>query len=215
MRLLITSGGTREPIDDVRYVGNVATGSTGASLATEAVRRFHTVFLLSGAGSVSPPQWVHDTGLLVPRTFTTTASLMAAARQICATGIDAVVATAAVADFVPVQHAGKYSSHEPEMVVRMTRAPKVIDQMRGWLPEAMLVAFKLETGVSDSELAARARRTMDRAGADYIVANDLRGAGEDDHPASILGPNGLALPVAKRSQLATTLLDLLEQGRSG
>ena len=147
MRLLITSGGTREPIDDVRYVGNVATGSTGASLAAEAVRRFHTVFLLSGTGSVLPPRWVYDTGLLVPRTFTSTASLLESAEAICATGIDAVIATAAVADFTPERHSGKYSSHEPELVVRMVPAPKVIDRIREWLPEATLVAFKLETAV--------------------------------------------------------------------
>lgn len=214
MRILITSGGTREPIDDVRYVGNVATGSTGAGLAAEAVRRFHTVFLLSGVGSISPPQWALDTGLLVQRTFTSTKSLLAMADEICVTGIDAVVASAAVADYTPERHPGKLSSAATELVVRMVPTPKVIDHIRQLVPEATLVAFKLETAVSNEELLARARRTMARAGADYIVANDLAGAGDDDHPACILGPDGLAVPVASRTDLAIGLLDLLEQGRT-
>ncbi len=212
MRILITSGGTREPIDDVRFVGNIATGSTGAGLAAEAVRRFHTVFLLSGVGSVLPPKWTYDTGLLVSRTFTSTESLIRSAGEICATGIDAVVASAAVADFTPERQAGKLSSKAPEMVVRMVPTPKVIDQIREWVPEATLVAFKLETAVSQAELESRAHRTMKRSGADYIVANDLAGAGQDAHPASILGRDGLILPVASRTNLAIAILDLLEQG---
>jgi phosphopantothenoylcysteine synthetase/decarboxylase len=213
MRILITSGGTREPIDDVRYVGNIATGSTGAGLAAEAVRRFHTVFLLSGVGSVSPPQWALDTGLLVRRTFSSTQSLLEIAEEVCATGIDAVVASAAVADFTPERHVGKLSSSSPEMVVRMVPTPKVIDHIRKWSPAAQLVAFKLETGVSQEELVARARRTMKRSGANYIVANDLTGAGQDAHPACILGREGAATPVASRTDLANGLLDLLEAGR--
>jgi phosphopantothenate---cysteine ligase (CTP) len=214
MRILITSGGTREPIDDVRYVGNIATGSTGAGLAAEAVRRFHTVFLLSGVGSVNPPQWAMDTGLLVRRTFTSTQSLLDIAEEICATGVDAIVASAAVADFTPERHVGKLSSSAPEMVVRMVPTPKVIDRIRKWSPESTLVAFKLETSVSQDELIARARRTMTRSGADYIVANDLTGAGQDAHPAIILDRNGAATPVASRTDLSNDLLDLLEAGRN-
>ncbi len=213
MRILITSGGTREPIDDVRYVGNVATGSTGARLAAEAVRRFHTVFLLSGVGSVAPPQWALETGLLVRRTFTSTQNLLDSAKEICATGIDAVVASAAVADFTPQPHEGKLPSSAPEMVVRMVPTPKVIDRIRQWSPEANLVAFKLETAVSQEELIVRARQTMMRSGADYIVANDLAGAGQDAHPACILGREGAEIPVASRTDLSNSLLDLLEAGR--
>ncbi len=143
MRILITSGGTREPIDDVRYVGNVATGSTGARLAAEAVRRFHTVYLLSGTGSAEPPAWALETGLLVRRTYGSTMDLMAAADEILDLGVDAIIASAAVADFSPVPESGKITSQLDELVIRMRPTPKVIDHMRRRAPEALRRCYML------------------------------------------------------------------------
>ena len=69
--LLITSGGTREPIDEVRYIGNASTGALGCAFAAEALTRGHHVVLLSGQGAMAPPE---DTRL-VRETFSSASDL--------------------------------------------------------------------------------------------------------------------------------------------
>jgi len=209
MRILITSGGTREPIDDVRYVGNRASGRTGSLLAEEAVRRFHTVFLLSGAGSVMPDEWAMKTGLLVSRTFGSAADLL----DLCESldyRFDAVIASAAVADFAPVKSDGKLSSAMPELVVRMLPTRKIVDRMRALWPKSVLVAFKLESNAGPELLFEQARRTMERCGADMVVANDTGSMGEESHPAHILDSSGRVCSVQTRRNLAGELIKLLE-----
>ena len=212
MRLLVTTGGTREPIDDVRFVGNAATGRTGALIAEEAVRRFHTVHLAAGTGSVAPADWVGDSGLLAPRAFGSAADLQARVEEwLKEYDFDAIVAAAAVADFSPSPAPGKLSSSAGELVVTMKPVPKVLDRMRELAPDAMLVAFKLESGLAEDELFARARRTMARSGANLVVANDAAGMGSSGHSAWILGPRQEVEPVASRDLLARRLLDLIEE----
>lgn len=212
MRLLITTGGTREPIDDVRFVGNAATGRTGSLIAEEAVRRFHTVHLASGTGSLSPADWVGDSGLLVQRTFGSAADLAdLVERWLSQYDFDAIVAAAAVADFSPTPAPGKLSSSGEKLVVTMKPVPKVLDRMRELAPEAMLVAFKLESGISRDELFARARAVMSRSSANLVVANDAAGMGKGGHAAWILGPGDEVESTENRDLLACRLLDLIEE----
>ncbi|MBM4354348.1 MAG: phosphopantothenoylcysteine decarboxylase [Deltaproteobacteria bacterium] len=214
MRILITAGGTREPIDAVRFVGNVGTGATGIALAQEAVRRFHTVQLLSGTGSVEPAQWALDTGLLAVETFTSASDLLdRTVRLLEDYRFDAIVATAAVADYAPVLVDGKIGSTLDELTIRMIPTPKIVDRMRVLAPEARLVSFKLESGVSPSELFCRARTSMARSGADLTVANLLEGHGRPDHSAWLVHGDGDPIAVPTRAKLATCLLDYLEAGQ--
>lgn len=211
MRLLITSGGTREPIDSVRYVGNTASGRTGNLIAEEAVRRFHTAFLLSGRGSVPIQPWAASTGLVVQTTFGSTQDLLEACSKCLLTPVEAIVASAAVADYTPEPFAGKLSSAEDELVVRMKPTVKVIDRLREMSPKAVLVAFKLESGLDREELFARALSTLRRSGADLVVANDTVGMGEPAHPAHFLDRHGLICSVTTRFELAGRLIELLEE----
>jgi len=216
LRLLITTGGTREPIDDVRFVGNSATGRTGALIAEEAVRRFHTVHLASGTGSLVPADWVADSGLLVSRTFGSAADLSDLVEDwLKEYEFDAVVAAAAVADFAPLATPGKLSSAAGEMVLTMKPVPKVLDRMRELAPDTILIAFKLESGVSQEELFTRARRTMSRCSADLVVANDAAGMGSGGHAAWILGPGEDVESAENRNLLAARLLDLIEERAKG
>ncbi len=214
MRILITAGGTREPIDAVRYVGNVGTGATGVGLAEEAVRRFHTVHLLSGVGSAQPASWACQTGLLVCETFTSAADLLARCQELLARyEFDAVVATAAVADYAPVPLEGKLGSSLPELIVRLVPTPKIVDRMRGLAPAATLVSFKLESGLAVDELVRRARASMERSGADLAVANLIEGHGSPEHGAWLVARTGEPVAVPNRSELAVRLLDRLEELR--
>lgn len=212
MRLMITAGGSREPIDSVRYVGNASTGRTGVRIAEEAVRRFHTVYLLSGLGSLTPSAWAVSTGLLVQRPYGTASDLLMKCQELCLRHrFDAVVAAAAVADYAPVPESGKISSSLSQLLVRMEPTAKVIDQLRVLCPDATLVAFKLEAGVNDLELRARARATMTRTGADFAVANLVPGMGLEEHPSVVMDAGGREWLIENRTKLAGTLLHLLEE----
>jgi phosphopantothenoylcysteine decarboxylase/phosphopantothenate--cysteine ligase len=212
MRILITSGGTREPIDDVRYVGNTSTGRTGALLAEEAVRRFHTVHHLSGIGAAQPEPWAAATGLLVPARFGSCADLLRLVEGI-ERQPDVVIAAAAVADYSPVKAEGKLPSSHQELTLHLRPTPKVLDRMRSLFPAALLVAFKLEAGIGQAELVARATRTMGRSGADLVVANLAAGMGGEPHAALLLDRSGLLCAVETRRELAARLLDLVEERR--
>jgi len=214
MKVLITSGGTREAIDDVRYVGNRASGRTGVLIAEEAVRRYHTVFLLSGEGAASPAQWALDSGLIVQRRFVSAADLLAACEEILAAHeVDAIIASAAVADFAPIPVEGKIPSTQRELVVRMVPTPKLIDRLATLAPAAKLVAFKLESGKSEEELLTSARRIMERCGAVAVVANDASGMASPDHGAVILTGAGGRIAVENRARLAVQVLDYVEGPR--
>ena len=211
MRVLITSGGSREPIDDVRYVGNSASGRTGAWLSEEFVRRFHTVHLLSGVASVLPATWAEETGLLCTDTYESAADLLAHCRELTSkTTFDAILFAAAVADYFPERAKGKLSSSAEELVLRLHPTPKVVDAVAGWSPDAILVTFKLESVETKAELIERALASMGRIGSDWVVANFASGMGTTQHGAFIVSPTGKSSEVSGRRKLVETLVDLME-----
>jgi len=211
VKVLITSGGTREPIDDVRYVGNLSTGKTGALIAEEFVRGYHTVYLLAGTGALLPAPWAGDSGLLVTRTFGSTADLLGEAEEIVSRGVDCIIQAAAIADYTCVPVEGKLSSRVPELTIRMHPTPKVIDRLRALAPDALLVAFKLESEVDQEELFARARATLVRSGADLVVANHLSGHTSASHAAWVLDDTGVAAHSNTRRQLAAALVRQVQE----
>jgi phosphopantothenoylcysteine decarboxylase/phosphopantothenate--cysteine ligase len=217
MRILINAGGTREPIDAVRYIGNVGTGATGVALAEEAVRRFHTVYLLTGLGAVEPAAWARSTGLLVEETFTSAADLLARTERLLGDyRFDALIATAAVADYAPVPVEGKIGSSLPELTLRLVPTPKIVDRMRRLAADALLVTFKLEGGIQSAALFQRARASLERSGADLAVANLIEGHGSPGHAAWLVEPgDGEPVALADRAALATGLMDYIEKRRGG
>jgi phosphopantothenoylcysteine synthetase/decarboxylase len=107
--------------------------------------------------------------------------------------------------------AGKVKSDEPELWLRLVRAPKLVDCVRAeWGFTGTLVKFKLEVGLGDDELIAVAERSRQRSRADLMVANTLEGA---EHYA-FLGPIGGSYQRVERPDLAGRLLDAIERLRS-
>src|SRR5262245_35822274 len=104
-QLLITSGGTREPIDDVRYVGNSSTGALGCAFAREALQRGYCVRLLKGQGALEP----EASERLQVVSFSSAADLRERFLELAKVGerFFAIVHAAAVADFTPARTSGK------------------------------------------------------------------------------------------------------------
>ena len=170
MNVLLTAGATREPLDAVRFLSNVSTGSTGAALADALIALGHTVTLLRGEGAATP-----STACEL-ETFSSAVNLWARLeRHLCTGKFDAVILAAAVSDYRPENALdGKISSDAATLSLALVRNPKILPQLKAFSPRALLVVgFKLTVGAD-----AAARRTAVAAqfaagGVDCVVQNDL------------------------------------------
>jgi phosphopantothenoylcysteine synthetase/decarboxylase len=180
LRVLVTSGGTAEPIDGVRVLTNTSTGRTGAGLAAYFGGRGHEVCLLRARGAMSPATGCRE------ETFFTFADLDAAlARLLGAEHFDAVVHAAAVGDFGieevlvdgrAVRPGGtKLESGSTPVTLRLHPNPKLVDSLRARSrnPDLRVVAFKLTNGAAAAAVRAAVENLFEHSGAGLVVHNDL------------------------------------------
>jgi phosphopantothenoylcysteine decarboxylase/phosphopantothenate--cysteine ligase len=171
MKVLLTSGATREPIDAVRFISNASTGATGAALADALAAAGHEVTLLHGEGAVQPCR-----DGVVCGVFGSTAQLGERLRLALAGGAyGVVIQAAAVSDYRPdTEHAGKLSSHADELALRLVPTPKLLPLIKDWSPRPLRVlGFKLTHGAGDAARAAAVGRLFVAGGVDTVVHNDL------------------------------------------
>jgi len=213
LRVLITSGGTAEPVDGVRVLTNTSTGATGALLAEHFARCGHDVTLLRARSAVRPTG-----GSVREETFFTFADLDAAlARLLAGQAFDAIIHAAAVSDYgvelvdadgrVHPAGAGKLDTATPPLL-RLRPHPKLIDALRARASAPVrIVAFKLTNGATPAEADAAVRTLFARAGVDAVVHNDLavRGATAEGFPATLHAADGAVLTCPSRGELATVL----------
>jgi phosphopantothenate---cysteine ligase (CTP) len=170
MRILITSGATREPIDTVRFLSNISTGRTGALLADALTAHGHTVTLLHGEAAVRAQH------VAASEVFSSTAHLQAQLHRLLGTGdFDAVIHAAAVSDYRPSEtHDGKMSSYANEIVVRLVPTPKLLPELKRTAPRPLkVIGFKLTAG-ADAEARAIAVAKLFAAGTvDAVIHNDM------------------------------------------
>lgn len=170
MKVLITAGGTREPIDRVRYLSNGSTGKTGAALADALNKLGHQVHLLRGTGAVTPQASPPGT------VFTSAENLETQMHTLLARGdFEAVIMAAAVADYRPDHvHAGKLDSAADSIALKLVRVPKILPRLRGFSPRPLrVIGFKLTAGADASARRAAVARQFAEGGVDAVVHNDL------------------------------------------
>ncbi|MHC4944744.1 MAG: phosphopantothenoylcysteine decarboxylase domain-containing protein [Planctomycetota bacterium] len=205
---IVTSGGTREPIDDVRYIGNASTGRLGAAVAGAARAKGHGVTFIHAEESALPS--CREEIALSP--FVTFAELKAAleSRVRKARPPAVVVHAAAVADYLPDRSAGKIPSDQDELVIRMKRAEKIVDLIKTWNPDVHLVKFKLESNRTRDELLEIGRETGGKSKADWVVANDIQAISGETHPALILDSDGNHFEAGTKEEIAVRLVESVE-----
>ncbi|RKY21135.1 MAG: DNA/pantothenate metabolism flavoprotein [Planctomycetota bacterium] len=201
MRVLLTAGGTREPVDDVRVLANTSTGRLGAQLADAFVDAGHPVVLLHAQGAARPSQ----PG--VERHVFGASSELWTLMQRQLPDAEVVLHAAAVSDYLPVRAPGKLSSDADELVLRLTRAPKLIDRLRAHAPAAFLVGFKLTSGRDRAQRVSLARGLAERAQLDLVVANDARHTGDQDHEALLVTADDVRHVGGGKAALARALVD--------
>jgi phosphopantothenoylcysteine decarboxylase/phosphopantothenate--cysteine ligase len=206
-RVVVSAGGTREPIDPVRFLTNRSSGRQGHALAEAAARRGAEVALVTSSSLPLAP----DVAGRVRLVAVETAADMAAAMVAESAGADVVVMAAAVADFRPKAVAGRKLTKEdgvPELVLEPT--PDILaDLVRRRHPGQVLVGFAAET----DDVLARGRRKLSRKGVDLLVVNDVTapGAGFDHRTnrVTILDDAGGsdALPLMSKLAVADAVFD--------
>lgn len=221
MNVLVTAGNTQTPLDKVRCITNIFSGRTGARVAVEAFERGHAVTLLTSHPEVldamhsTRPRTAPAWAVKPYRTFDDLDALMAAEVP---RGFDVVIHAAAVSDYHVAgvfthrdgafhdARAGKVKSSHPELWLKLTPAPKLIDKVRAeWGHAGTLVKFKLEVGATDAELLEVAERSRAHSAADLMCANTLEGMTE----FAFVGA-GADYERVTRADLAARLLDAVE-----
>jgi phosphopantothenoylcysteine decarboxylase/phosphopantothenate--cysteine ligase len=210
LRVLITAGGTQEPIDPVRFVGNRSSGRMGYAVARAALGRGAKVTLITGPTELSPPP---DADVVVVQT----AEQMRDATKMRAPGADIIVKAAAVADFRPETRAErklKKAAGPPAIVLvpNVDILHELGHEPSLRKPGAVLVGFAAETEVDPALLARLAEEKRAAKGADIIVANDVSspdsGFSVRTNRAVIAGPDETEdVGLVTKEQLATALLD--------
>jgi len=208
--VLVTAGGTREPIDAVRVIANRSSGKQGYAIAENAARRGATVTLVS---TVDRPTLSSITVIPVE-----TADDMLRAVTCHSDSSDVIVMSAAVADFRPVQRSdGKIKKADgvPEIVLEKT--PDILAGLGARKREGqILVGFAAET----EDLIAHAQDKLVRKNLDLIVANDVSAPGvgfsHDTNAVTILGAGGVLQTVAltDKHHIASAVLDSVVELRS-
>lgn len=212
-RILVTAGPTRVPIDAVRFISNVSTGATGLRIAETLAAVGAEVHLLMGPGTVPVPE---RPGLALERFVTFDDLHQAVRRHVGSRTFDAIVHAAAVSDYrLADAPAGKISSEQPELILRLEPTPKIVDEIRGLDPEITLVKFKLEVGRAQEELLEIARQSGERSDADFVVANDLAGMTSTLHPAWILHCGEVVAAGTTGEELAAGLARVLAEHLQG
>jgi len=210
-RVLISAGGTREELDPVRFLGNWSTGRQGYAFARSALARGADVTLVAANVELPDPA-----GAKVVRVVS--ARDMHAAMLAEADAADAIVMTAAVADFRPVTRAGskiKKDGRVPEPIV-LTENPDILADLSARRAahgpaSQVVVGFAAET---DPDLDA-ARAKLARKGCDLLVVNPVGnglGFGSGDNEAVVLGADGTSTPISRQSKdsLADLVLELVQ-----
>ncbi|USS40711.1 bifunctional phosphopantothenoylcysteine decarboxylase/phosphopantothenate--cysteine ligase CoaBC [Thermococcus aggregans] len=164
-RVLVTAGATREYIDPIRFITNRSSGKMGVALAEEADFRGAEVTLIRTKGSV--PSFVENQ----IEVETVEEMLQAIENELKSKKYDIVVLAAAVSDFTPKEKAEKKIKSGQTLILELVPTPKIIQRVKEIQPDVFLVGFKAEYGVSEEELIEQARKQIEKAKSDVVIAN--------------------------------------------
>jgi phosphopantothenoylcysteine decarboxylase/phosphopantothenate--cysteine ligase len=210
MHVVVSAGGTREPIDPVRFIGNRSSGKQGFALAATAAARGARVTLVAANTALPDPA-----GVEVVR-VSTTAELRDAVRA-AARDADVVVMAAAVADFRPAEPAEskiKKSDDSSAPEIRLVQNPHVLRELghARLRPGQTVVGFAAETGDAQRTWLDHGRAKLAKYGVDLLVVNEVGvnlTFGADHSAAVVIGADGSEEPVADgpKERLADVIWD--------
>jgi phosphopantothenoylcysteine decarboxylase/phosphopantothenate--cysteine ligase len=206
-RVVVTAGGTREPIDPVRFISNYSSGKMGFALAAAAADRGAKVTLITTANHPEQP------GISVQRVDTSAEMLAEMRSQL--QGADILLMAAAVGDFRPAKTAAKKIRREdtPILTLELEPIPDLIGSLAA--DESLAGVFRIAFAAEDSDLDKKGMEKMKRKGVQAIVANDISrrdiGFGSDYNAGVLLFADGSRHELEKvtKREMSDRILDLV------
>lgn len=167
-KVLITAGPTVEQIDAVRAITNQSSGKTGVSLASELMSAGAKVTLVYGPGVEKPPKGAKIINV------SSSKEMLNAVKNELKKKFDIVIMAAAIADYIPLNPSkNKIKSTKNDLKIHLKKAPKIIDQIKKYQKNVLLVGFKAEVNISRNQLIKSAQKKLTESSSDMIVANDI------------------------------------------
>jgi phosphopantothenoylcysteine decarboxylase/phosphopantothenate--cysteine ligase len=209
--IVVTAGGTREPIDPVRFIGNRSTGRQGVAIAECAARRGADVTLILANSEVREPRGIRTV------TVSTTAELRAAAIEAAKTA-DVIVMAAAVADYRPKVVAEAKIKKEQQgdsLALALVRNPDILAELAAASrDDQVVIGFAAETEPDDDAMVRLGREKIQRKGCDFLVINRVgwrEGFATDGNTITVLDRSGTIVAKASgtKTSVADRILDLL------
>ena len=207
-KILISLGGTYEPIDSVRGITNKSSGKMGLALAKEAYIRGADLTLVVANVSVEIPS-VFD----VVRVETSSEMNEAILRLV--PDFDIFISAAAVSDFEFRKKSDKKIDSSSSLFLNLKPTTKIIRQIKDINPEIFLVGFKAEFNISKDEIIECARKQIADAGTDLVIANDISKEncqfGSDNNEVLIVDDEVLTVPLASKREIAKSIFDVISK----
>lgn len=207
-KVLISLGGTYEPIDSVRGITNKSSGKMGLELAKEAYIRGADLTLVVANVSVEIPS-VFDV------IHVETGSEMNDAILDLISDFDIFISTAAVSDFEFKQLDDKKIDSNSSLFLNLKPTTKIIRQVKKINPDIFLVGFKAEFNISKADIISCARKQIEAAGTDLVVANDISKNechfGSDNNEVLIVDDDVISVPLASKREVAKKIFDVISQ----
>jgi phosphopantothenoylcysteine decarboxylase / phosphopantothenate---cysteine ligase len=210
-RILVTAGGTREPLDPVRFIGNRSSGKQGVAIALAAASRGAEVTLIGANLEIDPPAGVHVA-------YVGTTAQLADAVHAAAPGMDVVIMAAAVADYRPESVAEAKIKKETQgdtLTLTLVKNPDILhDVSAAKREDQVVIGFAAETETDEGALLELARAKIARKGCDFLVVNSVgwtTGFATDGNDVRIIAAAGDIVGEASGSKraVANRILDVL------
>ena len=202
LKVVVTAGGTREPMDSIRFVGNRSSGKMGLAVAREALRLGAEVSVV--AANVEPAE--PGTGCLLVETVDERREAVLRLAQ----GADSLVLAAAVSDFTPPEPVDAKIRRGGNLTVEFTATADILKAVRQTYPDLFVVGFAATHG----DPVADAREKLDSKGVNLVVGNDISrpgiGFGSEENEAYVVDEAGERfVPRASKREVARVILNTL------
>ena len=207
-KVLISLGGTFEPIDSVRGITNKSSGKMGLAIAKQAYILGADVTLIVANVSVE----ISPLFKVIP---VETSKQMADAIFDIVEDFDIFISTAAVSDFEVVEYENRKMDSESSLSINLKPTLKIIRQIKKINPDIFLVGFKAEFNISREDIICCAKKQINDAGTDIVVANDVSqkdcNFGSDKNEVLIIDDDVLSVPLASKDEIAKVIMDVVSK----
>lgn len=208
-KIIVTAGGTSEPIDAVRIITNRSSGKMGIALAEECYKRGADVLLLRSTSSVDTcypmKKEMYETGKdlekLIKKNIHT---------------YDTIIHNAAVSDYAPQKVYGKKLDSRKPLTLRLETTVKILSQVKKWNPQIKLIGFKAVYKETEKNLVEKGVEKLTESHADYIIVNDVGkegvGFNSDENEVYIIGRKGLVQKIkkAQKADIAKKIIEICQ-----